>query len=65
MKPGCMVGSDKMKDRRGHCPMMVTGDVKVGEPGDDEEDEQGSEEGGFILLPLVQWPEAGDERWQQ
>ena len=41
---GYMVGPDKMQDRKRHCPMMVTVDVKVGEPGDDEEDEHGSDE---------------------
>ena len=38
---GYMAGPDEMQDRKGHCPMMVTVDVRVGEPGDDEEDEQG------------------------
>ena len=41
---GYMVGPDEMQDRKGHCPMIVTVDVKVGEPGDDEEDEQGRKE---------------------
>ena len=62
---GYMVGPDKMQDRKGHCPMMVTVDVKVGEPGDDEEDEQGSDEEGVSQPPWVKWPEEGDERWQQ
>ena len=62
---GYMVGPEEMQDRKGHCPMMVTADVKVGEPGDDEEDEQGSEEDGVSLPPRVKWPEEGDERWQQ
>ena len=62
---GYMVGPDDMQYRKGHCPMMVTVDVKVGEPGDDEEDEQGSDEEGVSLLPRVEWPEEGDERWQQ
>ena len=61
---GYMVGPDEMQDRKGHCPMMVTLDVKVGEPGDDEEDEQGSEEEGVSRPPRVKWPEEGDE-WQQ
>ena len=30
---GYMVGPEEMQDRKGHCPMMVTVDVKVGEPG--------------------------------
>ena len=62
---GYMVGPEEMQDRKGHCPMMVTVDVKVGEPGDDEEDEQGSDEEGVSLPPVVKWPEEGDERWQQ
>ena len=62
---GYLVGLDEMQDRKGHCPMMVTVDVKVGEPGDEEEQEQGSEEEGVNLPPLIRWPEKGDERWQQ
>ena len=62
---GYMVGPDELQDRKGHCPMMVTVDVKVGEPGDDEEDEQGSDEQGVSLPPRVKWLEEGDERWQQ
>ena len=62
---GYIVGPDEMQDRRGHCPMMVTVDVEVGEPGDDEEDEQGSDEEGVSLPPIVKWPEEGDEKWQQ
>ena len=62
---GYMVGQEEMRDGKGHCPMMVTVDVKVGEPGDDEEDVQGSDEEGVSLPPMVKWPEEGDERWQQ
>ena len=62
---GYMVAPEKMQDRKGHCAMMVTVDVKEGEPGDDEEDEQGSDEEGVSLPPRVKWPEEGDERWQQ
>ena len=50
---GYMVEPDKMQDKKGHCPMMVTVDVKVGEPGDDEEDEQGSDEEGVSLPQRV------------
>ena len=50
---GYMVGPEGMQDRKGHCPMMVTVDVKVGEPGDDEEDEQGSDEEGVRLPPRL------------
>ena len=62
---GYMVGQEEMQDRKGHCPMMVTVDVKVGEPGEDEEDEQGSDEEGVSLPPMVKWPEEGDESLQQ
>ena len=62
---GYMVGPNEMQDRKGHCPMMVTVGLKVGEPGDDEEDEQGSDGEGVSLQPRVTWPEEGDERWQQ
>ena len=62
---GYMVGLEEMQDRKGHCPMMVTVNVKVGEHGDDQEDEQGSDEEGVSLPPMVKWSEEGDERWQQ
>ena len=62
---GYMVGPEEMQDRKGHCPMMVTVDVKVGEPGDEQEDEQGSDEEGVSLPPMVKLPEEGGERWQQ
>ena len=62
---GYMVGPERVQDRKGHCPMMVTVDVKVGEPGDEQEDEQGSDEEGVSLPPMVKWPEEGDEGWQQ
>ena len=62
---GYMVGKEEMRDRKRHCPMMVTVDLKVGEPENDEEDEQGSDEKGVSLPPMVKWPEEGDERWQQ
>ena len=65
MTAGYMVGPEEMQDRKGHCPMMVTVDVKLGEPGDDEDDEQGSDEEGVSLPPKLKWPEEGDERWQQ
>ena len=45
--------------------MMVTVDMKAGEPGDEGEDEQGSEEERVSLPPRVPWPEERDERWQQ
>ena len=61
---GYMVGPDEMEDRKGHCPVMVTVDVKVGEPGDEEE-EQGSDEEGVNLPPAVRWPDEGDDRWRR
>ena len=62
---GYMVGPEEMQDRKGHCPMMVKVDVKVGEPEDNQEDGHGSDEEGVSLPPMVKWPEEGDERWQQ
>ena len=62
---GYMVGPEEMQDRKGHCPMMVTVNVKVGEPGDVEDDELGSDEEGVSLPPMVKWPEEGDERCKQ
>ena len=59
---GYMVGPDEMQDRKGHCPLMLTVDVKVGEPGEEEEEEQGSDEEGVNLLPPVWWLDEGDER---
>ena len=59
---GYIVGPEEMQDRKGHCPMMVTVDVKVREPRDQQEDEQGSDEEGVSLPPMVKWPEEGDER---
>ena len=59
---GYMVRPEEMQDRKGHCPMMVTVDVRVGEPGDEQEDEQGSDEEGVSLSLMVNWPEEGDER---
>ena len=62
---GSLMGPDKMQDRKGHCPMIVTVDVKLGEPGDNEEDEQGSDKEGVSLPAQVRWPLGRDERWQQ
>ena len=62
---GYMVGPDELHDRKEHCPMMVTVDVKVGEPGDEEEEEQGSDKEGVNLPPPVRWPDEGNERTQQ
>ena len=65
MTAGYMLGPEEMQDRKGHCPMMVTVGVKVGEPGDEQEDEQGSDEECVSLPHMVKWPEERDERWQQ
>ena len=55
-----------MQDRKGHCPMMVIVDVKVGEPEDKEGEEQASDEEGVNLPPPVTWSNEGeDDRWQQ
>ena len=48
-----MMGPNEMQHRKGHCPLMVTVEMKVGEPGDEEEDEQESDEEGVHLPPLV------------
>ena len=45
--------------------MMVTVDVKVGEPGDEEQEQQVSDKEGLNLPPPVRWPDEGDARWQQ
>ena len=50
---GYMVGPDEMQDGKGHCPLMVTVDVMVGEPGDEEQEKQGSDEEGVNLPPPV------------
>ena len=51
---GHMVGRDEMQDRKGHCPLMVTVHVKLGEPGDEEGNGQQSDKKGVNLPPLVQ-----------
>ena len=61
---GGIVGSEVMLDRKGHCPMMLTVDVKVREPGEEEEEERESDEMGVSLPPPVRWPDDGeDDRW--
>ena len=63
---GYMVGPEEMRDGQGHCPMMVTVDVKVGEPKEEDDEEQESDEEGVSLQPPVRGPEEGDNnRWQQ
>ena len=63
---GYMVGPEEMRDWKGNCPMIVTLDVKIGEQGEDDNEGQGSDEGGVNLPPRVQWPEEGDDdRCQQ
>ena len=39
--------------------MMVTVDVKLGEPGEEDDDEQESDEEGVHLPSPEQWPERG------
>ena len=61
---GYMVGPEEMRDRKGHCPMMVSVEVKVGEPGEEDDEEQDSDEEGVSLLLAVRWAEEGDHnRW--
>ena len=43
VKAGYMMRPEEMRDRKGHCPMMVTVDVKVEEPGEEENEEQESD----------------------
>ena len=43
---GYIVGPEKMRDRKGHCRMMVTVQVKVVGPGDDEDCRTGVKRGG-------------------
>ena len=63
---GYMVGPEEMRDRKGHCRMMVTVDVKVAEPGEEEDNEHESDDGGVRLPPPVRWPEEGDhDGWQE
>ena len=63
---GYMVGPEEMRDRKGHCQMMVTVDVKLGEPGEEDDEQQESDEEAVSLPPPVQCPEEGDDnRWQQ
>ena len=66
LKAGYMMGPEEMRDRKGHCPMMVTVDMKVRKPGEEEDEEQESDEGGVSYPPPVRWPEEGDDgRCQQ
>ena len=63
---GYMVGPEEMRDRKGHCPMMVTVHVKAGEQGKEEAKEQDLEEEGVSLPPPMWRPEEGDDdTWQQ
>ena len=66
LKAGYMMGPEEMRYMKGHCPMKVTVDVKVGEPGKGEDEEQESDEEGVSYPPTVRWPEKGDDgRCQQ
>ena len=63
---GYMVGTEEMKEKKGHCPMMVTMAVRVEGPGDEEEGEQVSGDEGVNLPTPVKWPaEEEEETWQQ
>ena len=63
---GYMEGPEETQDGKGHCPMMVTVDVKVGEPREEDKEAQESDEKGVNLPLPVRWPEEGDnDRWQQ
>ena len=62
---GYMVVPEEMRDRKGHCPMMVTVNVKVGERGEEGDEEQKLDEDGISLPLPVRWPEEDDDKWQQ
>ena len=38
VRVGYMVGPEEMQNKKGHCPMMVMVEVRVGGPGDNDED---------------------------
>ena len=50
---GYMVGEEEMKERKGHCPMMVTVEVRVEGPEDEEGKERERGDEGVNLPPLV------------
>ena len=61
-----MVGPEDMRDKKGHCPMMMTVEVKLGEPGDDKVEEQESDEEGVNLPVPPKWPEEENNyKWRQ
>ena len=61
-----MVESEEMLDKKGHCPMMVTVEVKGWEPGEDRDQEQESDEEGFDLPTPPGWPREEEyDKWQQ
>ena len=61
-----IVGPEEMQDRKGHCPIMVTREMKVAEPGENQDEEQELHEEGVSLPTPVRWPEEGvDGKWLQ
>ena len=46
VRAGYTVGPEEIWDKKGHCPKMVAVEVKVGEPGDDEDAEQEADDEG-------------------
>ena len=61
-----LVGPEGMGDKKGHCPMMVTLEVKVGEPVDNGQEEQESDEEGVGWSTPVKWREEDhNDKWQQ
>ena len=63
---GYMVGPEEMRNRKGHCPMMVAVDVRMREPGEEEDEEQEAVMVRVSLPPPVRGLEEGeDDRWQQ
>ena len=57
---GYIVRPEEMQDRKGHCRMMVTVDVKVQGPGEGDGYEQESNEEGVILPAPARWAEEED-----
>ena len=60
-KKGCKNGALRENGRRGKIfhGGSVPPPLWINIPGDDQEDEQGSDEEGVSLPPMVKWPEEG------
>ena len=58
---GYMVGPEEMRQTKGYCSTMVTVEVNLGVPREDEDEEQESDEEGVGLPMLVRWPEEEED----